>query len=35
MKFGADAMRLWGEEKFFFRTGIALEIWEKQGKKEL
>ncbi|TDX86177.1 hypothetical protein B0I22_0287 [Epilithonimonas xixisoli] len=35
MKFGADAMKLWGEEKFFFRTGIALEIWKKQAEKNM
>ncbi len=35
MQFGANALREWGDEKFFYRTGIALEIWKEQGKNKL
>jgi len=31
MQFGANALRDWGEELFFYRTGIALEIWERKN----
>jgi len=34
MQFGADALKNWGDEKFFYRTGIALEIWKKQGERK-
>jgi hypothetical protein len=30
MKFGATAMKEWGPDLFFYRTGIALKIWEKE-----
>lgn len=30
MQFGSTALKDWGDEKFFYRTGIALKIWEKQ-----
>jgi hypothetical protein len=30
MKFGANALKEWGEELFFYRTGIALELSKKQ-----
>nr|DAN01610.1 MAG TPA: hypothetical protein [Caudoviricetes sp.] len=32
MQFGANALKEWGEELFFYRTGIALEIWKAQSK---
>ena len=35
MQFGANALKEWGDELFFYRTGIALEIWKKQGEKRL
>lgn len=35
MQFGGDALKNWGEEKFFYRTGIALEIWEQQQKNKM
>lgn len=35
MQFGADALEKWGDEKFFYRTGIALKIWKEQGKSKL
>lgn len=35
MQFGADALKNWGEEKFFYRTGIALKIWEEQGDRKM
>lgn len=34
MKFGSNALKEWGDEKFFYRTGIALEIWKQQGEKQ-
>lgn len=33
MKFGANALKEWGDELFFYRTGIAYEIWKQQGEK--
>lgn len=30
MQFGADARDRWGDELFFYRTGIALEIWKNK-----
>jgi hypothetical protein len=30
MKFGATALKEWGEEMFFYRTGIALELAKKE-----
>lgn len=33
MQFGAEALKNLGEEKFFYRTGIALGIWEKQAER--
>lgn len=35
MQFGASALKEWGEEKFFYRTGIALKIWEEQQKNKM
>jgi hypothetical protein len=35
MQFGANALREWGEEQFFYRTGIALDIWKKQGANRI
>lgn len=35
MKFGANALKEWGEEKFFYRTGIALAIWKKEGENKM
>jgi hypothetical protein len=32
MKFGANALKEWGEEMFFYRTGIALELSTKSEK---
>lgn len=32
MQFGANALKEWGDELFFYRTGIALEL-HKQGVK--
>jgi hypothetical protein len=32
IKFGANALKEWGEELFFYRTGIALEL-AKQEKQ--
>jgi hypothetical protein len=32
MQFGANALKEWGDQLFFYRTGIALELW-KQGVK--
>jgi hypothetical protein len=31
MKFGSTALKEWGDELFFYRTGIALEL-SKQEK---
>lgn len=33
MKFGTSALKEWGDELFFYRTGIALEIWN--NKKDI
>lgn len=33
MKFGANALKEWGDELFFYRTGIALEMWKQQAEK--
>jgi hypothetical protein len=30
MKFGVNALKEWGDEKFFYRTGIALELSNKE-----
>jgi hypothetical protein len=30
MKFGATALKEWGEAMFFYRTGIALELAKKE-----
>lgn len=30
MKFGANALKEWGDELFFYRTGIALELAKKE-----
>ncbi|WP_312394734.1 hypothetical protein [Chryseobacterium sp.] len=35
MQFGADALEKWGDEKFFFRTGMALEIWKEQQQNRM
>ncbi|AKK74439.1 hypothetical protein OK18_19095 [Chryseobacterium gallinarum] len=35
MQFGADALEKWGDEKFFYRTGIALEIWKQQHENKM
>ncbi|SIT25631.1 hypothetical protein SAMN05421786_11543 [Chryseobacterium ureilyticum] len=35
MQFGFNALKEWGDEKFFYRTGIALEIWEAQQKNKM
>ncbi len=35
MQFGANALENWGEEKFFYRTGIALEIWKQQQENKM
>ncbi len=35
MQFGAHALKEWGDDLFFYRTGIALEIWKQQGQKGL
>lgn len=35
MQFGADALQKWGDQKFFYRTGIALEIWKQQGDRKM
>ncbi len=35
MQFGATALKEWGDEKFFYRTGIALKIWEQQGERKI
>jgi hypothetical protein len=32
MKFGANALKEWGDEVFFYRTGIALELASKEPK---
>jgi hypothetical protein len=32
MQFGANALKEWGDDLFFYRTGVALEIWKQQGK---
>ncbi len=31
MKFGANALKEWGEELFFYRTGIALELAKSES----
>ncbi len=31
MKFGANALKDWGDELFFYRTGIALELAKKES----
>jgi hypothetical protein len=31
MKFGANALKNWGDEVFFYRTGIALELAKKES----
>lgn len=31
MKFGATAMKEWGDELFFYRTGIALELAKNES----
>lgn len=33
MQFGANALQEWGDDLFFYRTGIALEIWKQQGER--
>jgi hypothetical protein len=33
MQFGATALKEWGDELFYYRTGVALEIWDKQKGK--
>lgn len=35
MKFGANALKEWGDELFFYRTGIALALWKEQAEKGL
>jgi hypothetical protein len=30
MKFGANALKEWGDELFFYRTGIALDLWKNE-----
>jgi hypothetical protein len=35
MRFGSNALKEWGDEKFFYRTGIALEIWKKEAKNKM
>lgn len=35
MKFGSQALKEWGEKKFFYRTGIALKIWEEEAKNRM
>jgi len=32
MKFGAHALKEWGDELFFYRTGIALELAKSEAK---
>lgn len=27
--FGSDAIERWGDETFYYRTGIALNLWSK------
>lgn len=34
MKFGANALKEWGDELFFYRTGIALELSKKETPNE-
>lgn len=31
MQFGSTALKEWGDELFYYRTGIALEIWDKKN----
>jgi hypothetical protein len=31
MKFGSNALKEWGDEIFFYRTGIALELAKKES----
>jgi hypothetical protein len=31
MQFGATALKEWGDELFYYRTGVALDIWEKKN----
>jgi len=31
MKFGAQALKEWGDELFFYRTGIALELAKNES----
>jgi hypothetical protein len=33
MQFGSDALERWGDELFYYRTGVALEIWENKKKQ--
>lgn len=33
MQFGANALKEWGDDLFFYRTGVALEIWKQQGNR--
>lgn len=33
MQFGSAALKDWGDELFYYRTGVALEIWDKQKGK--
>ena len=33
MQFGSTALKEWGDELFYYRTGVALEIWDKQKGK--
>jgi hypothetical protein len=35
MRFGANALKEWGEDLFFYRTGIAIEMWKEQGERAL
>ena len=34
MQFGPSALKEWGDEIFFYRTGIALELWEQGNKSK-
>lgn len=33
MQFGANALKEMGDELFYYRTGVALEIWDKKNGK--
>jgi hypothetical protein len=34
MQFGATAQKEWGDDVFYYRTGIALEIWKNKKQSE-